>query len=73
MKKHLLSCIALLSAASICAQENSTNLIIGTYTNSCESKGIYVYDFDTQTAEVKLKATSERVVNPSYLTISNDA
>ena len=40
MKKHLLSCIALLSAASICAQENSTNLIIGTYTNSCKSKEI---------------------------------
>jgi 6-phosphogluconolactonase len=73
MKKHLLSCIALLSAASICAQENSTNLIIGTYTNSCESKGIYVYDFNVQTAEVKLKATSERVINPSYFTISDDA
>lgn len=73
MKKHLLSCIALLSAASICAQENSTNLIIGTYTNSCDSKGIYVYDFNVQTAEVKLKSTSERVVNPSYLTVSEEA
>ncbi len=73
MKKHLLSCIALLSAASICAQENSTNLIIGTYTNSCESKGIYVYDFNVQTAEVKLKATSEKGINPSYLTVSEEA
>ncbi len=73
MKKYLLSCIALLSAISIYAQENSTNLIIGTYTNSCESKGINVYDFNTKTAEVKLKATSEKIINPSYLTISDDA
>lgn len=63
----------MISAVSICAQGNSTNLIIGTYTNSCESKGIYVYEFNTQTAEVKLKSTFERVINPSYLTISEDA
>lgn len=73
MRKYLLSCIALISALSIYSQENSTNLIIGTYTNSCDSKGIYVYDFNTQTAEFKLKSTSERVINPSYLTVSADA
>lgn len=63
----------MVSALSIYSQENSTNLIIGTYTNSCESNGIYVYDFNTQTAEFKLKSTSERVINPSYLTVSEDA
>ena len=73
MRKYLLSCIALVSALSIYSQENSTNLIIGTYTNSCESNGIYVYDFNTQTAEFKLKSTSERVINPSYLTVSEDS
>lgn len=73
MRKYLLSCIALISALSIYSQENSTNLIIGTYTNSCDSKGIYVYDFNTQTAEFKLKSTSERVINPSYLTVSEDS
>lgn len=63
----------MISALSIYSQENSTNLIIGTYTNSCDSKGIYVYDFNTQTAEFKLKSTSERVINPSYLTVSEDS
>ena len=63
----------MVSALSIYSQENSTNLIIGTYTNSCESNGIYVYDFNTQTAEFKLKSTSERVINPSYLTVSEDS
>ncbi len=53
------------------AQENMINLLIGTYTNSCESKGIYVYDFDSVTGDFKFKNTSEPVTNPSYLTISD--
>lgn len=48
------------------------NLIVGTYTNQCESKGIYVYDFDTATAETKLKDNTKSVINPSYLTVSAD-
>jgi len=48
------------------------NLIIGTYTNTCESKGIYVYDFDTKTGDFKLKGSTDKVINPSYVTISDD-
>lgn len=65
----LLSAFALISMQ---AQKKNPNLIIGTYTNSCESKGIYVYDFNTQTADFKLKATSEKIINPSYLTVSKN-
>lgn len=54
------------------AQENKSNLLIGTYTNSCESKGIYVYEFDSVTGDFSLKKASEQLVNPSYLSISND-
>lgn len=54
------------------SQVNNLNLIIGTYTNSCFSKGIYVYDFNSQTGDLKLKNTSENIINPSYLTVSND-
>ena len=54
------------------AQEKIYNLIVGTYTNSCESKGIYVYDFSTDTADFALKATTENVISPSYLTVSQD-
>jgi 6-phosphogluconolactonase len=53
------------------AQEHY-NLIVGTYTNQCDSKGIYVYDFDTATAETKLKDNTKGVINPSYLTVSAD-
>ena len=54
------------------AQNNIMNLIVGTYTNTCESNGIYVYQFDTNTAEFSLKNTSEKIINPSYLALSSD-
>lgn len=54
------------------AQDKIYNLIVGTYTNSCESNGIYVYDFSTDTADFALKSTSEKTINPSYFTVSND-
>jgi 6-phosphogluconolactonase len=28
------------------AQKTKLNLLVGTYTTKCDSKGIYVYDFD---------------------------
>jgi len=72
MKKFLsIATLILISKASF-AQQTNMNLIIGTYTNSCESKGIYVYDFNTETADFKLKASTDKVINPSYLTVSED-
>lgn len=46
-------------------------LFIGTYTNT-DSKGIYVYNFDSQTGEAKWVSNTDSVTNPSYLTISKD-
>jgi 6-phosphogluconolactonase len=54
------------------AQTNKINFLVGTYTNSCESKGIYVYEFDSVTGDFSFKNASEQLINPSYLTISND-
>ena len=54
------------------AQSQKLNLLIGTYTNSCESKGIYVYNFDTTTADFSFKNVAENSINPSYLTVSKD-
>lgn len=51
------------------SQENKFNLIVGTYTNSCDSKGIYVYEFDSNTGEFSFKNSSENIVNPSFLTV----
>lgn len=54
------------------AQQNHCNLLIGTYTNACKSEGIYVYDFNTETADFQLKKSSKKIINPSYLTVSAD-
>jgi 6-phosphogluconolactonase len=54
------------------AQQNHHNLVIGTYTNSCASDGMYVYDFNTDTGETQLKGSTKNTVNPSFLTFSPD-
>lgn len=53
------------------AQDNY-NLVVGTYTNECDSKGIYVFDFNTATAQFKRKDNTEKVASPSYLSVSAD-
>jgi 6-phosphogluconolactonase len=72
MKKLFVTLFIILLFSTVQAQENKLNLLVGTYTNSCESKGIYVYDFDVNTADFSFKNTSSTIVNPSYLTVSED-
>ncbi|MBF4516486.1 lactonase family protein [Flavobacterium sp. ANB] len=50
--------------------QNKFNLLVGTYTNTCESKGIYVYEFNAASGDFKLKNSTENVVSPSYLSAS---
>src|SRR3954463_3984567 len=54
------------------AQTANYNLLIGTYTNTGKSEGIYVYDFNTKTAAFRAKCIEKNVTNPSYLTVSKD-
>jgi 6-phosphogluconolactonase len=61
--------LVLLLCMNAAAQDNY-NLVIGTYTNACESKGIYVYDFNVNTLSFKEKNSTVGVVNPSYLTVN---
>jgi len=53
-------------------KSNIYNLLIGTYTTSSTSDGIYCYSFDTQTGNVILKSAISGVENPSYLAVSRD-
>jgi 6-phosphogluconolactonase len=46
-------------------------LFVGTYTNT-DSKGIYIYNFDSQTGEATWISNTDSVTNPSYLTISKN-
>lgn len=72
MKKTLSVLLLILVFSNLQAQKSKQNLIIGTYTKGCESKGIYVYDFDAESGDFHFKNSSENVVNPSYLTVSKD-
>jgi len=72
MKKTCTILLSLFTLFIVKAQENKFNLIVGTYTNSCESKGIYVYEFDSNTGNFNFKNGSEQIINPSYLSVSSD-
>ncbi|MGO4821274.1 MULTISPECIES: lactonase family protein [unclassified Flavobacterium] len=72
MKNKYFNLFLILIFSSVQAQDSKHNLLVGTYTTKCESKGIYVYNFDSNTGDFSFKNTSENVVNPSYLTVSAD-
>ena len=72
MKSHYFTIFLLLMFAIGQAQNDTFNLLIGTYTTGCESKGIYVYEFDSKTGDYSYKNASKNMVNPSYLTVSKD-
>jgi 6-phosphogluconolactonase len=73
MTKYLCTGMIALFLVKATAQEHY-NLLVGTYTNSksCESNGIYVYDFNTVSADYKLKSATKKVINPSFLTVASD-
>lgn len=53
------------------AMAQDYNLVVGTYSNTkCESKGIYVYDYNTATTDFKFKNSTDGVINPSFLTVN---
>ncbi|KAF2517704.1 lactonase family protein [Flavobacterium foetidum] len=48
------------------------NLLIGTYTNTCQSNGIYVYEFNADSGSFKQKNSTQNIISPSYLSVSAD-
>ena len=72
MKNSVAFLLFIFTIASVQAQKNKSNLLIGTYTTKCDSKGIYVYDFDAKTGNFNFKNSTENVINPSFLSISSD-
>jgi 6-phosphogluconolactonase len=71
MNNKLIIILLVMCSVNIYAQSDVT-LVVGTYTNKCESNGIYVYSFDTETAAFTMKSASDKMANPSFLTISED-
>ncbi len=52
-------------------QKNTkTLLFVGTYTEGRPDKGIYVYEFNSQSGDLKYISDVDNIVNPSFLTVS---
>jgi 6-phosphogluconolactonase len=67
-KRFLL--LALFSVNTLLAIAQNHQLLIGTYTNKGNSEGIYIYNFDSKTADAKQVSIIKNVSNPSYLALS---
>lgn len=72
MRNFIYLLAATLCTLSLKAQKMDQRLLIGTYTASGNSEGIYVYDFNTATAEMKQVSVQKDVINPSWLTLTAD-
>ena len=72
MKSKILVLLFVSFFTTVYAQEDFYHLLVGTYTNTCESKGIYNYKFDVNSGNALLHGTSVAIQNPSYLVLSSD-
>lgn len=72
MKKLFCLLTAFMMSLAVNAQKSAYRLLIGTYTAPGKSEGIYVYDFNTSTAEFKAVSVQKNTINPSFLTLTAD-
>jgi len=72
MKKSVFIFIASILMFSIAAQKSNYRLLIGTYTNTGKSQGIYSYDIDMSKGVFTQKSVVADVSNPSFLAVTPD-
>jgi len=72
MKKNIIFLLISVFTFSLSAQSKSYNLLIGTYTNTGKSEGIYAYHIDMKTNEISQISVTKDVSNPSYLALTPD-
>ena len=70
MKKLFLLFSICCISLSVSAQTHK--LIVGTFTRANNSEGIYIYDFDTKTADSKALSIIKSPADQGYLALSND-
>jgi 6-phosphogluconolactonase len=72
MKRTLLFSLLAFLIFPFSAQKSNYRLLIGTYTNTGKSEGIYSYDIDLDKFVFKQKSVAKEMVNPSYLALASD-
>jgi 6-phosphogluconolactonase (cycloisomerase 2 family) len=69
--KHFLTILLTCLVSTIYGQENANAfLFIATYTEAKPDVGIYVYEFNTKSGQLKKVYTVDNITNPSFLTLS---
>ncbi|SDE41952.1 6-phosphogluconolactonase [Pricia antarctica] len=68
----LILCFPILVERQTAVNDTIYNLLVGTYTQSGKSDGIYVYRFNIETGEFSYGTEAAGIKNPSYLTVSKD-
>lgn len=69
MKKLFIILLTLITHFAF-GQKSKTYLFVGTYTDGKPDKGIYIYEFNSKTGNLKKVSTGDSITNPSFLTIS---
>ena len=72
MNKNILVLLVSLMLLPAFAQNSKYRLLIGTYTNTEKSKGIYSYELDMKNGLFIQKSVTSGVTNPSFLVITPD-
>lgn len=72
MKSKILALFFVSFFTTVQAQQDVYQLLVGTYTNKCENKGIYNYKFDVNSGNSMLNGATVNIQNPSYLALSSD-
>ena len=72
MRKKITFFLILTSVFPFYAKKTEYRLLIGTYTNTGKSQGIYTYNIDMSTGNFTQKSVVSGVPNPSYLVIAPD-
>jgi 6-phosphogluconolactonase len=70
--KFLKLTFSFLLGFSFMAHAQKFNLLIGTYTKTGKSEGIYVYEFDAKTGKAVYKNKAAGLKNPAFLTLSHN-
>lgn len=70
MKKRILLLLALIAFQSFYSQ--NSYVFFGSYNGDKSTDGIYVYQLDTIKGKLSKITSVKNVLNPSYLTLSND-
>ena len=67
----VVSVLCTLAAGCVKPTDTAVKMLVGTYTDGNDSKGVYLYDFDTENLEWKLLDTAA-AGNPSFIIPSPD-